>query len=798
MSKEDFNPWQLPVNGNGHLNGNANGVHHASGIVETPASGRRVLLDIDLRRVARVWPLVIVFSILGFFAAQTVLRYAIPKYRAGMSVNIQQKEEISLGQAFFGTRDPFNDKLAWFRSPAVAKKVVDELDLRYNATLKGFIRNKDLYKIIRWRILDSKGAANTQSLAFTIIPAKDGFICKYAQTEIKAAWGIPFKVGALDVIVEKLKNVPDGKEILCTSIDPWSIAFNLSRSLQIYSIKESNIIDISYVDISTERAVDILNTLVAVYNTSLVSEKEESFSKAIEFIERRLGPLNKELDSLENSTASFKSQKGFVGLSSNGTLYQQQMFAADQQLVELRLQKQVLESVENYINNPSLKDENLSLVGITDSYLQSLLIQFQKLKIDRQSMAQVVTENNTNLKLMDQQLADVKNNILLQVSNYKRNMLLAESNANLNISRAKDLVRNTPSDEKILLDKARQQNIKEQLFLLLLQKREEAAVARASVTVNTKVLTPAITPTTPISPDTPKILAAFIIGGAILPALFAIVKELMNRRIISKRQLERNAGIPVLAELEYDRDFSSKSVIMDYKDRSLFSEQVRSLRANLSFYVKNEQPFFILITSSMSGEGKSFISSNLARSFSMQGKRVALVELDLRRPKLSKRFNIKNDNGISSVFIGKATPQQIAVPLFENEVVDLFPSGPVPPNPSELISSAAAEKFRKYLSENYDVIVIDTPPYGIVSDAQLISSWANVTLVITRFNMTLIDQVHEINNWKMNRIFSNVAIVFNAIQIKGYYGYKYGHYYYRRQKGYNYYAPREEKAEISN
>jgi capsular exopolysaccharide synthesis family protein len=229
------------------------------------------------------------------------------------------------------------------------------------------------------------------------------------------------------------------------------------------------------------------------------------------------------------------------------------------------------------------------------------------------------------------------------------------------------------------------------------------------------------------------------------------------------------------------------------KDRSIFGEQIRALRTNMRYYAKEGEPFYMMLTSSMSGEGKSFISANLAASFSLQGKRVALVEFDLRRPKLSKRFNQKGKTGISTVLIGKDEPKDIAVRVYEDGIVDLFPTGPIPPNPSELMSNERMKLLKDYLDANYDVIVMDTPPNGIVADAQLINSWVNVVLVITRFQMTLREQVREIEDWNYSGLFKPMAVVFNGVRVKGYYGYKYGYYYTKRRYGTGYYTIPEQE-----
>jgi capsular exopolysaccharide synthesis family protein len=354
------------------------------------------------------------------------------------------------------------------------------------------------------------------------------------------------------------------------------------------------------------------------------------------------------------------------------------------------------------------------------------------------------------------------------------------------------MLQNTPSEEKELKDRHRIENIKEELFLDLLKKKEEAAISKASVTPDTKLISPPIKSLSQSKPSNSQITIIFIMVGLLIPIAFGFAKEMLNNKIISQKQLQSISSIPILAELEKTENNKENPFVIDLDKRSMFGEQVRSLRTNLNFYnTQSDKANFILITSSMSGEGKSFISMNLARSYSLQGKKVALLEFDLRRPKISALLSIPTDNkGISDILLGRCKPDEIIYnPLKEklDENLHFFPAGPIPPNPQELLSNMYLNELKNYLDKNYDVAIIDTPPYGIVSDAQILANWADISLFITRFNYTIKEQIQEINEWQQKAIFKRMAFILNAVKNTGYFGHKYGYYYYKKKYGYYYY-----------
>lgn len=761
------------------------------------------VLDIDFRRILSVWPFILLFGLLGYAAGSIYLRYSTTIYSVATSISLEQKEEVSLGQAFFGSpRDPFNDKIAYFRSPTIAAMLVDSLGLQYNAEAQGRFKNKNFYRLLRWHIITKKGE-EIPEINFSIIPKSSGFHFVSGKTEGDAQWGVPFKINENLVEVTKLQEFTSQSPIFCYSVDRLTAAFSLSSRIEIATTKESNIINIRYSDISGERAIDILNGLVSLFNHVLEQDKSLGFSQAIQFIEQRMAPLRRELDSIENSLAQFKASKGLVGSSANSEIYLEKIKEYDKELTEISILESTIKGVEEFIKNPNLKDADLAFVGVNNPGLQSTLVQYQQMRQQREKLALTAQETNPTLMLVDRNLADLRSNMDKQLTNFRNNLRIAQDTYQQKIGSANAYLRSAPIAEKELIDKTRFQNIKESLFLTLLQKREEAAIAKASVTVNTKVLYPPVKLNATLKPSKIKILSAAILIGLIIPLIAAFLKEVVNRKVISKKQLQNMTNIPVIAELEQADNTQNLPFIIEGTQRSMFGEQIRSLRTNINFYSFAEKPTnFILITSSVSGEGKSFLSMNLAKSYSLQGKKVALLEFDLRRPKISKALGIHNEKtGISSVLIGKNEPKDIIHHIANegNQRFDLFPAGAIPPNPQELLSGEYINKLKAYLDANYDVVVIDTPPFGIVADAQILGQWADVTLIITRFQQTVREQVMEINEWHDRKLFKSMALVFNGVKNNGYFGNKYGYYYYKKKYGYNYYSSAEsEKEEVKS
>lgn len=781
----DHNPWE------GSETGSGTGSALSDQLLQAAALGnvRRNAFDIDFRRLLYLWPWVLGGIILAFIGAKVYLRYTVPVYEASVKVSMTGDEQgINLGtSSIFDTRNPMQDRADLLSAPTTLKMVVDSLDLHYSAMLQGRIKDKDLYKRLRWQVLN-ENILDNQAFAFAISKCtSEGFLWTHGASSGKGNWGIPFSIGNIQVVIFPSGKLDDNADIDLIRKDPWDVAFKIASRIKVTIGEQSNTATVNIEDELPQRANDILTALVSAYNLSTISYKSKSLVQSINFMNQRIAPLSDELDSIETGIARFKSAKGIVGTSAVGQMYLTQTAELDAASNSIRLQREILDALERFINDPNTKEENISVVGLNDSYIAGLVMQYQQLRMERNKLALSVTAENPRMVIVDNQLRQTRSNINKQMEVLRNSINLQQQNVNRQLGTAQSLLRGTPANEKVLLERQRQQEIKQSLFLLLLEKKEEANIALASTTSDVRVLAPARTGK-PVSPKPLLIYGGAMLIGLLIPLFYGVAKELLNNSITNKDQLAMMLSAPVIGSIDQADDHGEKFALVSKDDRSVAAEQIRALRASLRFYAKKDKPLVVLSTSSFSGEGKTFLSSNLARSYALQQQKVALLEFDMRKPKLAKRMGFKTRHGISSVLTGHAKPAEVFVEDSETPLLHLYPTGAIPPNPSELIATPEMRAFMDYLLANYDVIIIDSPPQGLVSDAQLLSEWSDVTLVVIRFNVTPRTQVREIENWNRQNKLGKMAVVLNGVKTTGYYGYNYSAYYYRNKYGEGYYT----------
>ena len=526
--------------------------------------------------------------------------------------------------------------------------------------------------------------------------------------------------------------------------------------------------------------------MIPAYSEEARINKSLSLRQSLDFIEERLIPVTKELDSIDFEITNIKVDMGLAGDATKSKNAESQILKYEEQLENMQMQRVKLADAEKHLINLGAK-QGINIARVEEPSLQLKIDQYNTFQLEKKRLSKALTDKNPRFLEADSLINVAKDAVEMEFIAYKNNLEQLENNIRKKLTTVRGSIIQFPDLEKDLAKEVRMQGIKNVLYNMLLQTREEVSIKLAAVSVQTSVLSYPKLPSGPVSPRRNEIMIGAMLAGLLLPLLFALLKEFLNDKITSKGQLQLMTNTPVLSEIDHAKNSEEVIVVRD-KDRTIIGEQFRSLRTNLGFYKQSDKTFFIVVTSSMSGEGKSFVSANMAASFALLGKKVALLEFDLRKPKLRERFGLPPGKGIVNVLLGEVKPESIVQPVLEGYHLDLMISGPIPPNPSELIAMPAMEKLKQFLDENYEIVVIDTPPYGLVTDAQMLDKWADISLFVVRFMNTFRGQVAEIEEARQNRVFKNMAVIFNGIKTVGYYGYRYGYYGQKRKYGYGYYA----------
>ena len=745
---------------------------------------RKNVLDIQPQRILSLWPLFIIGALFAFFVSWTYLRYVVNIYEVKSSVVLENNKEMGALEAIYSTKDPLNDQIALLKSPTVAKRVVDQLNLNYHTLQKGQFKDRELFTEIKWSA--SGGATDKRNLLnFELRPNAKGFSWTMKNTSGKGTWGEECIIGGKKVLIQKTAKLSNEDLLNFFEYDAQSEAEQLSSNLVISSKNASNVVNISLQDPTPARAVAILNALIPAYSEEARISKSLSLQQSLKFIEERLIPVTAELDSIESSIMKFKVDMGLTMDGAKSKNAETQIVQYEDELEKIQFQRAKLAEAEKYMVNLTSKN-GFSISTLVQPEIQSRIEQFNKFQLEKNRLSQILTDNNPRLSEANELLDKAKEAVQLEFAAYKNNVQKLENNIKAKLTKVRGSIIEFPDLENRLEKGKRMQGIKQSLYNMLLAAREDVSIKLAAISVETSILSAPKIPSKPISPKRDEIMLVSTLAGLLLPLFIVLMRELLNNKIVSKKQLQQMTNAPVLAEIDLATNVEEVIVVRD-KDRSMIGEQFRSLRTNLGFYRKIDKTFYVLVSSSMSGEGKSFISANLAASFALLGNKVALLEFDLRKPKLRERFGLApSGKGIVNVLLGEVKPETIIKSVMPDYHLDLMISGPIPPNPSELIAMPQMEILKQYLDTNYNVVIIDTPPFGLVTDAQLLESWADISLVVVRFMNTFREQVVEIEEARQSKLFNNMAVIFNGIKSAGYYGYHYGYYGKKRKSGYGY------------
>ena len=570
---------------------------------------------------------------------------------------------------------------------------------------------------------------------------------------------------------------------------PTAVAIGYSSALTIEpTSKTSTIAAVSLKNTNVQRAIDFINDLIAVYNIDTNTEKNEVAQKSADFIEERIGIINNELGTTENELAAFKQRAGLTDLSSDAQLALQESSKYEQQYAENATQINLVTYLRDYINNPDNNDEVIPAnVGLSDVNLASAIEKYNNLVVERKRLLRTSSESNPAIINLNTGIEAMRHNVKTTVNSVLKGLQITRNNIDRQSRKYESRISNAPKQEQEFMTISRQQEIKATLYIMLLQKREENAITLAATANNGRIIEEPI-PGGIVSPKGKLIYIIALVIGIGIPISIIYLLNLLRFRIEGHTDVEKLTTVPIIGDIPLTDagKNGTPTIAVRENDNNIMAETFRSLRTNLLFIMGDPDKKVILVTSTISGEGKTFMASNLAVSLALLGKKVILVGLDIRKPGLNKIFHLSHkEKGITQYL---AAPQStdlhaLIQPSGITSNLDLLLGGPIPPNPTELLARQSLEDTISTLRKEYDYIVLDTAPIGMVTDTLILSRVADASIYVCRADYTHKTDYQLINELQEHHRLPNLCTVVNGIDMKKkkygyYYGYgKYGKYY---------------------
>ena len=726
-----------------------------------------------------------------------------------MLVNPSRSDMVNLTDLITGLESSYiSNEIDIINSRTLMERVVEENGLNFTYLKKRPIKDIEFYGNNPFRVLiDSTENFNDPphtEMVFTPLDSSSFKINKllvngnkYPFEDKNYHFGEEFAVSGHNLFIEKthLSKFEQGDAYIITMEPARNTAKALRKNLTVAGNLKSNVrtdvINISYVDVVPKRAEDIINGLIDKYNDDAKEFSSRAVSNTIDFLTERLELIEEELGSIESRYEDYRRSNTVVDMSSQSQITLSSDARYEEQLNAIDVQIELLGIIKEYI---AQMDQGLVLIpaniGITDVGLNSTINQFNTLLMERNRMMASSSESNPLVVQSDIQLQELLSNIVTSVRNQEKSFALQRSNINAKLRQSKGRLSAMPTQQLELSRFGRQQQVKEPLYILLQQKKEEALISLYAIVDRCKVIDSAKNTAVPTSPNRKMIyLLAFLLGFILPPAIF-FLRQTLKSKVEGKLDITNRTDIPVLASIPISE---TPGQLMEVTGREPFEETIRILRSNVRYLGHRVYQ----ITSSVPGEGKSYISSNLALSIAHTGFKVLLVGIDLRKPQLAKIFNIhqEHNQGLVPYLVGRTKDLAGSIVHGCNgvETLDVLPAGAIPPNPSELIESDKMERTVEELKAmNYDYILFDSSPYLPVADATTFNRYVDANIFMLRAGVCELRFVEDLDEVVRDKKLKNVYIVLNGVDIKarsyGYhYGYGYGHYGYGKNKyGYGY------------
>lgn len=753
------------------------------------------------------WPLFAVILVVVLFLAWGYKNYATPTYEVTATLIIKDEKKGVDNSKMVESMNPFNSKkiveneINVIQSPDLMKKVVDSLNLYAPIYEEGNFFGLNIKSVSAYNSspIGIKLKNPDKIVVQNDAPAEHYFSVDPSEGNVKVdgktyplnKWvNSPFGEVMFFPNKNKVKEVKN--HLYFVLINPRSVTNSLGKVLEVSPPEKlATVINLNIEDEVPNRGEDILNVLIEVYNQKSIENKDILAANTMRFIEARIQNMEGELDALETEIEIYRSSKGVINLSEQSSMYLQDAGQNDQRIADIRLKLSVLDKVENYIQS---KDGGGSIVpstlGIDDPVLTQLLQKLYNSEIEYESLKKTTAVNNPMLISLADEINKVRPNILDNVQSQKSNLNASLSNLYGNSGKYSSALKTIPEKERKLLEITRKKAVKQDIFASLLEKREEIALSFMPAIVDDAVITSSQASLEPVSPKGIEVYGIALLLSLGVWIAYVVLKEVMNNKILFRSEIEEATNLPVIGELSYVE--GGKQLSLKQPEDLPIIEQFRQLDAQLGLYSRTFRKKKILVTSSLSGEGKSFVSKNLAYSLAQSGKRVILLDMDFRKPNTTRAFNLKDHKGIVDYLKEETNLDELIVQSAMDPNLYIFPAGTQGQDHTQLLLNGKMECLIERLSESYDYIIMDSAPLDLVSDANLLAEFSEITLLVVRHGFTPKKIVERLNQNQADKNLKHTGIVFNGLKKRGFIkedsGYGYG---YSQNYGYGAYVQKD-------
>ena len=559
----------------------------------------------------------------------------------------------------------------------------------------------------------------------------------------------------------------------------------------------TSIVRLTYRDASVQRGIDFLYTLVSLYNSEANDDKNQVATRTAQFIDERIRIINAELGTTESELAEYKQRAGLTDLSADARLALEESSEYDKQRAENTNQLRLIGFLRSYIDDPKNRYEVIPAnVGLTDGALTNVIAKYNELLVERKRLLRSSNENNPMLVNLDASIAATRNTVLTTVENVEKGLQITRNNLDLQASKYQSRISQAPQQERELIGITRQQEIKANLYLMLLQKREENAITLAATANNGRIVEePRVGGL--VAPNKRNIYMVAFVLGLFFPIGGVYLARLLRFKIEGRADVERITGASIVGDVPFVEAAKAAPIVVKENENGLMEEVFRNVRTNIQYMLQEGQKV-ILFTSTIQGEGKSFNAANLAVSFAFMDKRTVIVGMDIRKPRLSRIFGFSGKlPGVTQFLASPSSVDLLSLcqPTAVSPNLYVLPGGAVPPNPTELVARKSLEQAIDTLKQHFDYIILDTAPVGLVTDTRLIARVADISVYVCRADYTHKSDFELVNELEQEKKLPNLCVLINGINMDKrkngyYYGYgkygRYGKYGYGKKYGYGY------------